>query len=338
MNVHLAVPDLIWPDRDTRAAADPGRLAALEMLMARGRRSPSAAGGLEEWLLAAWGTAGPAPHALVADGGTPGDDWWLRADPCSLRLNRETVVPLDAAMFELSRAEADALVEHLNRNLADRGLVFHGLQPERWYLQTATPLGEDAPPLAAARGRAVEVHPGAGGGEARLHALANEIQMLLHDHPVNEARERRGEPPVNAVWLWGGGRLARTAARPFQRVRTHDPLAAGLALGSGAAVLPLPDDAERWLHASGNDGVELIVLDALGTPAAYGDAATWRERLAALELDWFAPLAGALRHGSIGMVTLHAIGPASALDVETTRQDLRYFWRRPRPLASYARQ
>jgi hypothetical protein len=36
------------------------------------------------------------------------------------------------------------------------------------------------------------------------------------------------------------------------------------------------------------------------------------------------------------MVTLHAIGAASAFDVETTRQDLRYFWRRPRPLASYA--
>jgi hypothetical protein len=119
-------------------------------------------------------------------------------------------------------------------------------------------------------------------------------------------------------------------------VRGQDPLAAGLALGSGAAVLPLPESAARWLRAAGNEGVELIVLDALRAPAAYGDAATWAERLAALERDWFAPLAGALRQGHIGMVTLHAIGAASAFDVETTRQDLRYFWRRPRPLASYA--
>ena len=160
--------------------------------------------------------------------------------------------------------------------------------------------------------------------------------MLLHDHPVNEARERRGEPPINAVWLWGGGRLTRTTVRPFQRVRGQDPLAAGLALGSGAAVLPLPEDGGRWLRASGDGGVELIVLDALRTPAAYGDAASWGERLAALERDWFAPLAGALRQGRIGMVTLHAIGAARVLDVETTRQDLRYFWRRSRPLASYA--
>jgi len=336
MNVHLAVPDLIWPDRDSRAAADPGRFAALETLLARGRRSPGAAGGFEQWLLAAWQTTGPAPHALVADGGAPGDGWWLRADPCSLRLNRETVVPLDAAMFELSRTEADALAGHLNAHLADRGLAFHALQPERWYLRAAPPLGRDAPPLAAARGKPVDVHPGAGGEEARRQALANEIQMLLHDHPVNEARERRGEAPVNAVWLWGGGRLEPTTARPFRRVRTSDPLAGGLARDSGAGVLPLPDGGERWLRASANEGVELIVLDQLRTPAAYGDAAAWAERLAALERDWFAPLAGALRQGRIGMVTLHAIGAAGGFGIETTRQDLRYFWRRPRPLAQYA--
>ena len=189
-------------------------------------------------------------------------------------------MPLDAAMFELQRTEADALAGHLNRHLGERGFAFHPLQPERWYLRAEAPLGKDAPPLAAARGKPVDVHPGAGAEEARLHALANEIQMLLHDHPVNEAREQRGEPPINAVWLWGGGRLERPGGRPFQRVRGQEPLAAGLALASGAAVLPLPDDAGRWLRGSGNDGVELLVIDALRAPAAYGDAATWRERLA----------------------------------------------------------
>jgi len=34
------------------------------------------------------------------------------------------------------------------------------------------------------------------------HQLFNEIQMLLFSHPVNEAREVRGELPVNSVWLW----------------------------------------------------------------------------------------------------------------------------------------
>jgi hypothetical protein len=336
MNVHIAVPDLLWPDRDTAAATDPGSLPALETLIARGRRKRGAATDLESWLLAAWRADSAAPHSFVADGGAPGADYWVRADPCSLRVTRDAVVPLDAAMFEISRTEADALAGHLNRHFAGRGLVFHPARPERWYARIDAPGPHVAPPLAAVRGRALLVRPGADAAAARSAALANEIQMALHEHPVNEARERRGVPSVNAIWLWGGGRFARPAARPFPRVRTRDPLAAGLALGSGAAVFPLADDGAQWLRGAGGEGVELILLDALRDPASYGEIDAWRERLAALERDWFAPLADALARGRIGMITLHAIGAGGALDAETTRQDLRFFWRRRRPLASYA--
>jgi hypothetical protein len=336
MNVHLAVPDLLWPDRETRAAADPGPLAALETLIARGRRQRGVAPDLESWLLAVWQAGSAAAHSLAADGGAPGDGYWVRADPCSLRVGREALVPVDAAMFEISRADADALVEHLNRHFADRGLVFHASRPERWYARGDAPWPHAAPPLAAIRGRPLAVHPGADANGARGAALANEIQMALHEHPVNQAREARSELPVNAVWLWGGGRFASPAARPFRRVRTRDPLAAGLALASGAAIFPPVEDAERWLRACGNEGVELVVLDALRDPASYVEIERWRERLAALERDWFAPLVDALARGRIGMVTLHAIGIGGTFDAETTRQDLRRFWRRRQPVSSYA--
>ncbi len=336
MNVHLAVPDLLWPDRETRAAAAPGPLAALETLIARGRRTRGVATDLESWLLAAWRADAAAAHSLVADGGEPGDAYWVRADPCSLRVGREALVPLDSAMFDISRAEAEALADHLNRHFADRGLVFHPLQPARWYARSDAPWPHGGPPLTAARGKPLAVHPGADANAARGAALANEIQMALHEHPVNAAREARGAPPVNAVWLWGGGRFARPGARPFRRVRTGDPLAAGLALGSGATIFPPAADAAQWLRVSGDEGVELLVLDALRDPASYGEVAEWRARLAGLERDWFAPLVAALARGRIGMITLHAMGAGGALDAETTRQDLRRFWRRRQPLSRYA--
>lgn len=34
----------------------------------------------------------------------------------------------------------------------------------------------------------------------------NEIQMTWHDHPINLAREQRGLPAINNVWLYGGGK------------------------------------------------------------------------------------------------------------------------------------
>ncbi len=43
--------------------------------------------------------------------------------------------------------------------------------------------------------------------------------MLLHEHPVNAARERAGRPPANSVWFSGGGTLPPRAA-PASSIRT----------------------------------------------------------------------------------------------------------------------
>lgn len=329
MNVHVAIPDLFWPD----PAAAQRRAPALERLLARGRRAAGTEPILESWLLATWKVrdAGAAPFALLADGGEPGDARWLCAEPCSLRVNLDHLVPLDATHFGLTRAEADALAESLNRHFAPAGLAFFPLHPARWYLRSHEPIASGASPLAVARGKRLGKP-----ADARLAAVANEIQMVLHGDAINAAREERGELPVNGLWLWGAGRFSPPPARAYARVHANVPLASGLAAAAGSAALPLPDGAESWLRTAPREGVELIVLDALRPAASYDDRAAWADSLATLEREWFAPLAAALGAGRVGMVTLHAMGAGGALDAETTRQDLRHFWRRPRPLAAYA--
>ena len=79
----------------------------------------------------------------------------------------------------------------------------------------------------------------------------------------------------------------------------------------------------------GEEGVALVVLDA-------PREAQLRERRAAIERDWFGPLLAALKSGRIGMLTLQLCGVDSLLEVETVRSDLRYFWRRRKPLSAYA--
>jgi 2,3-bisphosphoglycerate-independent phosphoglycerate mutase len=39
--------------------------------------------------------------------------------------------------------------------------------------------------------------------------LMRESQRLLKNHPVNDAREAKGLPPANSIWLWGQGRSPR---------------------------------------------------------------------------------------------------------------------------------
>jgi hypothetical protein len=215
-------------------------------------------------------------------------------------------------------------------------MTFYPMQPERWYVRLRDMPALRTTPLAAARGRDIDALLPAGDADRQWHRLLNEMQMLLYQHAVNDAREMRGALPVNSVWLWGAGRYAALPRRPYGRVRSRDPLAAGLGIASGAAIMPLPDDATQWLRGAPADGVELIVLDPLAVPASYGDAHAWRTRLEELERDWFAPLLAALRAGRVGMLTLHACGAGATFDVETTRQDLRYFWRRVHALSVYA--
>jgi len=342
VNFHLFIPDFFAGI----SAAASERLSAVETLIARGRRKRLPAISPEAWLFGRFSTAKQtdwpvAPYALLADGGAPGHHFWLRADPVHLRAGRERMLLMDSSAFEISRAEAEALVETLNRHFGDTAM-FHAPAPNRWYLRPRDPLGIETTPLTAARTQPLEACLARGGDALRAHALMNEAQMLLHEHPVNVAREARGAPAVNGVWLWGGGAidapggggaLVAPGARPFDIVFGDDPLARGLALAAGIPARTLPRDAEATLGALAQEGVALIALDVLQAAADPADAARLRE---AMECDWFVPLLAALESGHIGMLTLHLPGTDALLEVETVRQDLRYFWRRRKPLPVYA--
>jgi hypothetical protein len=45
--------------------------------------------------------------------------------------------------------------------------------------------------------------------------LQNEIQMIWHDHPVNQARLERGELTINSVWLYGIGCFTDITPHPL---------------------------------------------------------------------------------------------------------------------------
>ncbi|MGC2518054.1 MAG: hypothetical protein WA373_02965 [Burkholderiales bacterium] len=336
MHCHLLIPDFL-AGAGTEAA---GRLGAAETLVARGRRRRLAAIPSEQWLFERFEVPKQrdwpvAAYTLLADGGAPDEHFWLRADPVHLRFERDRLVLADSAVFDVSRAEAEALVETLNRHFG-AAMLFYPLRPERWYVRPGRAPDMETIAPSAARGKAIDACLPAGADAMRFHALMNEAQMLLHEHPVNVEREARGEPAINSVWFWGGGVIDAPKVRPFSTVISDDPLASGLAQAAGISSHPLPGNAESLLAATAGEGVALIVLDALRQAAGYADAGRLREQRAALERDWLEPLLKALQSGRIGMLTLHLPDEDSLLEVEVARSDLRYFWRRRKPLAAYS--
>lgn len=319
MHLHVFVPALFGAGMQTVQ-----RLPATETLIAKGRKRSVEFDSREAWLFERFGVARQrdwpvAPYALLGEGGAPGDRGWMRADPVHLIVDRDRLVLGEAPALE--REEAEALVEALNAHFAGE-LVLYPMRPDRWYAGLPAAPDVVTVPPARARGAGVEPNLPTGGDDRRLRALVNEAQMLLHAHPVNAAREARGAPVVNSVWLWGGGALAKGGAPALRQVLADDPLARGLALAAGVPAAPLPAGAGGWLAHAPDEGVVLVVLDARDP--------------ADLERDWLAPLLAALRASRIGMVTLHLPGETSLLEVETVRSDLRHFWRLRRPVAEFA--
>lgn len=329
MHLELVVPALI-------PARDPPPTQALQMLLARGRETDGQAGNLEAWLCRAFGIEDPAPAGALtayAHALDPGADHWLRADPVHLRAERDHLLLVPGQALSVTAAEAEDLTGALAPLLAGK-FTLHAVRPDQWCLRIDAG-GKDA---ASARspidlaGANIDPHL----PPKQWHPLLTELQMALYEHAANTAREQRGDPAINSVWLWGAGTLPAAASGPWQSVSADDPLALGLARLAGTRHRTPGAGAAQWLGRSPENGRHLVVLDSLRVAHALGDLGALAQRLQDLESNWFAPLLAALKSGRLGMLTIHA--PESGASFETARSDLRRFWRRPRPLATYKRK
>ncbi|MFO7543337.1 MAG: hypothetical protein R6W97_11120 [Thiobacillus sp.] len=325
------IPHLFPPARLLEAASPGLHLPALASLLARGTRIDQAAEGVEAALCESLGIARQqdwplAPITLEADGQPAGDRYWLRADPVHLRVMRDRIVLTDSRALNVPAEEADALADAIGQHFGDslRPLPAH---PQRWYVSFPQPPRLRTTLLSEATGRDIDSLLPQGEDARHFRSLLNELQMLLFEHPVNQAREARGELPVNSLWLWGGGGKPAVPT-PRLPLFAHDPEARALAAFCQAQCAPLPARLERDLLKT--EGV--VLLDQLSPAGLCGDAYGWREAIRAMETDWFAPLLNAL--GAIHPSGLRVFDPTSGKALHLKRGDAWKIWRRPRSLSS----
>ena len=275
----LLVPHLFPSARLLDAAAPNLRLPALEALLARGTRQGFATEGVEAALCETLGIARQqdwplAPISLQGDGGNAGTDYWLRADPVHLQVMRDRIVLAGGSIPDLGRDQAEALAGSLQAHFGAE-FDLRVPQPQRWYLRLPEPPRLATTPLPCAAGRDIEPLLPRGADALRFRTRLNELQMVLHDHPVNQAREARGQAAVNSLWLWGGGTLPRVSPCHL-RIATENADARALADYAGATLVPMPARV-------GRDGADVAVLESLLVPGQVGDAFGWREGVRQVE-------------------------------------------------------
>jgi hypothetical protein len=348
-NLSLVVPGLFGPGgaQETSPA-----VPSLETLLARASRRDGPPAGFEATLCALFHLSMDperdlpiAPVTLLvdtgladtgpADAGAPPSGWWLRADPICLQADRERLVLFDSGFLGIEQGEADALVAEINRMLGGEGWSLQAPHPERWYLRlTGRPLLQTTP-MSQVMGRDVWPHLPQGEDARAWQARLTEVQMLMHTHPVNQAREASGRMPINSLWLWGGGELPPIPHADWAQVWSHEPLARGLAALGAVGCESLPGDAQEWLARCG-PGQHLMVLDDALRPSQWGERGVWAERLARWDRLWFGPLLAALKQRGkqrrLMSLTLYS-GAGAAYRVHPS--DLWRWWRPRRPLAAF---
>ncbi|WP_323072532.1 regulator [Mycetohabitans endofungorum] len=283
-----------------------------------------------------------APYMLLADGGEPRDAVWACVEPVHVQVAHDHLVLIDPKTLQLSTDDAAALLTVARPLIEELGVELAAPTPLRWYLSSEQ-LGSlaSAAPLRAA-GRNIEIwlpHEAHTGRRPRTWMkLQNEVQMAWFEHPVNQAREARGLPTANSIWLYAQGRMT-PVSRPFERVLSQAAATRGLALASGAALEMPPatfdmlrqqtsGQAAARAAGRGTTGVTLVELDPLSAPFVQQDWPRFRAAFAVLERDWFAPTLAALERRELAELTLTLCGDTGTTTLVVRPIDMRKFWRR----------
>jgi len=144
------------------------------------------------------------------------NDCFVRADPVHMQADMSRVHLLQVEHFNLQPDQADAMIDSLQPLFQEHAMRLergsNDRSCERWYVRSAEALPASWAAPWQALGQALETAlqtPSAGRFWLRLQA---EAQMLMHDHPVNQQRQRQGLPALNSLWFWGSGRLPNATA------------------------------------------------------------------------------------------------------------------------------
>lgn len=328
MNISLLVPYLIPSAEISAPLLSDLPLPALGTLLARAASTRNdAADGIEAVLCKHFGVARQidwpiAPITLLADGGDPGQHYWLRADPVHLRATRDQLMLVDSGAFNVSQAEAEQFAEAFNQHFQADGYLLYPLRPNRWYLRVATRPDLTTQSVNAVTGKHIDAYLPKGKDALAWHRFYNEVQMLFFGLAVNHAREERGELPINGLWCWGGGIMPQMRTITSSKLLSNNSDARALAFAAGVPNDSLPRSADSI------DQPALVLLDTLSGAAQYGDYIGWREAILQLEKDWFAPLLIQLKSGKLSSVDITTSTQHHTLSWHTRRSDLLKLWRR----------
>ena len=199
--------------------------------------------------------------------GDPGEETrthsWAYVTPCHWLMGREHATLTDPEALALSEADSRALMAAMQIYFEADGIRLHYVTPQRWLAEGAVFTGFPTASLDRVLGRNVDPWLPAGSAGKTLRRLQNEMQMLLYTHPINDARIKQRQLPVNSIWFSGTGNLPEQGRRPAASPERQQ-LSAPRTLANAA----LRDDwqayADAWVALDAHEAREFLTRQSAG--------------------------------------------------------------------------
>lgn len=255
-----------------------------------------------------------APLTWLADYPAPPQSAVVRADPVHLAVSRDNVQLLDPDIVNPTANEMQAIAESLNAHYVSQGLTFAFPSPTRGYValrEHDLPIGT---PIWRMPGANVFDHLVLGKTLTNWRAVLNEIQMMLHAHPINEARQARGEVAINGLWFWGAGSLPNPESACPGLIVSDEPIAVGATkwLGSDSASTDTSLDALLSEH----DADEMLIVLDCATHAVRAVAPeAWQAARNEIGQRWLQPALDAQRAGRVSDIDVTLVNESMTIRV-----------------------
>lgn len=250
----------------------------------------------------------------------------MRSDPVYQQMDVNNALLADQSVLGLELTEAQSLINTLNKHFAEDGVSFEMVDPLRWYCRLDEPFDIRTYSVSQAIGRDVALVRPHGESARSWRRWLAEIEMLLHEHPVNQQRIENGDVPINSLWIWGEGNPQ--AAKPQKAlVLSENFYVKSLASFNDGEAISLDQ-----LAVSESGTPTLVVDDRLARAASTADASLRTTVLQQLEQQVFEPLWANLSRTGWRQASLWVGGEDwFYLDLKSRRR----FWQRSRSLSDF---
>lgn len=312
----MVVSDLYLPDSGAASfAANDGSVPGLSRAARFGKKS-SLDDGWRPWVARWLGRADLADvatasiAAVTADGAAPssGSTVWC-ASPVHLMAGLTSVHLHPRGLLRLDQQSRAALIRSFEDTFAGSGWRLIGLPSGEFLFEGQAVAAVVSVEPARCLGSSVGGSLPQGSGAQAIQRVLAEIEMWLHEHPVNVQRQQQRKRTVSTLWPWGNGPAIDAEERRLQvreatpAVFADDAYIDGLLRLSGHAMTPLPSTFDKILDTGA--ARTMIVLEAFQLHDV-AETSTPLQALEILDKQWIEPAMDALSKRRIDSISILA--------------------------------